>query len=159
MKLELRDDMRSLEKKMDDMFREMWSGRASSLWPTSFGRIRRTFSPSSDVFRRDDDLVARIELPGIDPDKDLSVEISDGELVVKGSRHESDEVKQDDYYRKEVWQGSYERHLPLPQGTTDDDVTAEYDKGILEVTIKGAGKTIEEPQEPEAKSIPVKTKA
>lgn len=159
MKLELRDDMKSLEKRMDDIFGEMWSGRFNNLLPSSLGRLRRTFSPSSDVFRRGDDLVARVELPGIDPDKDLSVEVADAELVVKGTRHESDEIKRDDYFRKEVWEGSYERHLPLPEGTTENDITAEYDKGVLEVTIRGAAKALDEPKTTESKAIPVKTKS
>lgn len=155
MKLELRSDMRALERRFDELFREAWGGRVPTLWPPSFGRLRRSFPPSSDVFKRGDDLVARIELPGIDPERDLTVEVRDGELVVRGSRHESEEVKEDDYYRKEVWQGSYERHLPLPEGTADDAVSAEYDKGVLEVTVRGASRAIEEPPTPAATTIPV----
>lgn len=156
MKLALRDDVKALDR-LDDLFREMWSGRMAGFMPPALSRLGQTFSPSSDVFKRGDDLVARVELPGIDPEKDLTVEVDDGNLVIRGSRHESEEVKEDDYYRKEVWQGSYERRVPLPEGTTDEAVSAEYNKGVLEVIVLGGGRAIEEPQKPQAKTIPVKT--
>lgn len=153
MKMELSEDVKALERKFDQMFREMWSGRMP-VWPSSSGKVRRSFSPSSDLFRRGDDLVARVELPGIDPEKDLEVQIKQGDLIIKGSRHESEEIEGDDYYRKELWQGSYERHLSLPPGVADSDVTAEYNHGVLEVTVRGAGK-VSEQLESDVKTIPV----
>jgi len=159
MKLELSDEGKALEKRIDDMFRKMWSGGMTELVPPAFRRLRETFAPSTNVFKRGDDLVTRIELPGIDPGKDLTVEVSDGELIVRGQRHESEEVKEEDFYRKEVWQGSYERRLRLPAGTSHEAVSAEYDKGVLEVIIHGAGREIEEPEKDGSKKIPVKVRS
>ena len=138
------------------MFRRFWSGGFTDLVPPAFRRLRDSFTPTSNIFKRGDDLVARIELPGIDPEKDLTVEVSDGQLTVRGHRHESEEIKEEDFYRKEVWDGSYERRIPLPEGIGNDAVSADYNKGVLEVTIKGAARQVEEPPAgPRITEIPV----
>lgn len=154
MKLALRDDFRSLDR-LDDLFRDMWTGRLSAWRPPALGKLGQSFAPSTDVFKRGDDLVVRIELPGIDPEEDLTVEVSDGDLAIRGTRRETEEIQEDDYYRKEVWRGSYERHIPLPEGTDGDAVSADYSNGIVEVVVKGAARTAEEPPKPAAKTIPV----
>ena len=163
MSLELwgvRDELRALEQHMDELFQGMVGRRhrrhrllapPAASW---FGPI----APSSDVFVRDGDLVLRVELPGIDPSRDVTVEIEDGELVVRGKREDTKEVKEEDYYRKESWYGAFERRLPLPEGTGEDAIEATADKGVLQVTVHGAAKAIEEPAKPERKAIPIKTK-
>jgi HSP20 family protein len=78
-------------------------------------------------------LVVRAELPGIDPEKDVDVTVTDGVLTIKGERQEKKEHKEKDSYRSEFRYGSFVRRIPLPTGVKQDDVTAAYKDGVLEV--------------------------
>ena len=82
-----------------------------------------------------DALVVRAELPGIDPDKDVDVSITEGELHLRARREEKIEYKDRSSYRSEFRYGSFSRSVPLPEGTTQDDVTATYKDGVLEVRV------------------------
>ena len=78
-------------------------------------------------------VVVRAELPGIDPDKDVDVTVSQGALVIKAQREEKKEQKEKDTYRSEFRYGSFVRRIPLPEGVQESDVTASYKDGVLEV--------------------------
>lgn len=78
-------------------------------------------------------LVVRAELPGIDPDKDVEVTVADGVLSIKAERQEKKEHKDKDSYRSEFRYGSFMRRIPLPSGVQQDDVSASYKDGVLEV--------------------------
>jgi HSP20 family protein len=135
-----------LERAFDDLFRTFWT-RPLAL------TTRKAFLPATDVFARDGDLVVRIELPGIDPPKDVKVGVERGELVITGERRKKEEVHEDAYYRMESSYGSFRRVLPVPEGVAEKDITAEYHDGILEVVVpKGAARIAE----PTMTEIPVK---
>lgn len=78
-------------------------------------------------------LVVRAELPGIDPEKDAAITVSDGALTIKAERQEKKEQKEKDSYRSEFRYGSFFRRVPLPDGVKESDVTASYKDGVLEV--------------------------
>ncbi|MDQ4503026.1 Hsp20/alpha crystallin family protein [Sinomonas sp. ASV322] len=96
-----------------------------------------------------DALVVRAELPGIDPEKDVDVSVSGGELRINAHREEKIEYKERGSYRSEFRYGSLSRTLPLPKGAKEGDVTASYKDGVLEVRVPipvqpaGAGTKIE----------------
>lgn len=75
--------------------------------------------------------VIRAELPGLDPEKQIEVTVSNGVLTIHAERHEETETK----HRSEFYYGVFSRHVPLPEGADENDVTATYDKGILQVTV------------------------
>jgi HSP20 family molecular chaperone IbpA len=79
----------------------------------------------------DDRYVLRAELPGIDPDKDVEVRVSGGVLTIHGQRQE----QQKERYRTEFRYGSFTRSIALPTEANEDDVTAVYRNGILEVAV------------------------
>jgi len=94
------------------------------------------FRPHSQMIRleeyvENDRYVLRAELPGIDPDKDVEVRVSGGVLTIHGQRQE----QQKERYRTEFRYGSFTRSITLPTGANEDDVTAVYDNGILEVAV------------------------
>lgn len=78
-------------------------------------------------------LVVRAELPGIDPEKDADVTVTDGVLSIKAERQEKKEQKDKDGYRSEFRYGSFVRRIPLPSGVQQGDITASYKDGVLEV--------------------------
>jgi len=77
--------------------------------------------------------VVRAEMPGIDPEKDVDVSVTNGVLHIRAQREEKSEEKSKDGYRSEFRYGSFTRDIPLPDGIKDDDVTASYRDGVLEV--------------------------
>ena len=111
------------------------------------------FMPTADVFARNGDLVVRFDLPGMET-KDIHVKYEEGDLTVSGERKAEQEVKEEGYYRKETSYGSFERHVSLPKVTREADIKAEYDNGVLEISIPRAAKT---DGPPKAKEIPVRS--
>ncbi|MET8629168.1 Hsp20/alpha crystallin family protein [Kitasatospora sp. NPDC004669] len=71
----------------------------------------------------------KAELPGVDPDKDITISVDDGVLTVQAQRSEEKRDKQ----RSEFRYGSFTRSVRLPAGVRDEDVTAAYDQGVLTV--------------------------
>lgn len=109
---------------------------------TPFELIERLFEGDGqsaaikvEEVRDGDSLVVRAELPGIDPDKDVDVSISDGALHISARREERTEEKSKGSYRSEFRYGSFSRTLPLPEGATPESVTASYKDGVLEVRV------------------------
>jgi HSP20 family protein len=94
--------------------------------------------------------VIRAELPGIDPDKDVSVSVADGTLHISAERREESKEQAGKGYRSEFRYGTYRRSLPLPPGARESDVTATYTDGILEISFPVSEKT------PATRSIPIK---
>lgn len=82
-------------------------------------------------FVEDGTYVLRAELPGIDPDKDVQVEVLDDVLTIRGERQE----EQQERNRHEFHYGSFERVVRLPHGTKPEDVKASYRDGVLELRI------------------------
>jgi len=80
---------------------------------------------------KEKEIIVRAELPGIDPDKNVHIHVSDGMLTISGEREESKSTDS----RSEFYYGSFTRTLPLPAGTTDKGVRATYKDGILEVHV------------------------
>ena len=81
------------------------------------------------------ELVVRAELPGVDPDKDVEITVSDHTLRIKAERRQETKVEEKDGYRSEFRYGTFVRTLNLPAGATDDDVKATYSDGVLEVRL------------------------
>jgi HSP20 family protein len=114
------------------------------------GRGVRTadWIPACDVLTRGDDLVVRVELPGIDPERDLEVTVEDGMLCLRGERHLEREEAKEGYLRRESASGRFERALRLPEGVRPEDLRASYHDGVLEVVLPGAAA-------PTAQKVPI----
>jgi HSP20 family protein len=75
--------------------------------------------------------IVRAELPGVDPQKEVDVSVSDGILSIKAERREEEIDKSHSEFRY----GSFSRRIVLPPGADEDHIQASYDKGILEVVV------------------------
>jgi HSP20 family protein len=116
--------------------------------------VEKPFVPVTEVFAVKADLVIRLELPGIDPLKDVTLTLEKGELVIKGVRKHEKEVTEKAFYRMESWYGEFERHFTVPEKIDEKAIHAEYKNGILEVVVKGAVEEIEA-KKAMAKTIPI----
>lgn len=107
----------------DDLFRD-------GGWRRSF-KIEETHDGGT--------MVIRAELPGVDPDKDVAVEIVGDELVIRGQRTETHKSESDHVHRSEFRYGSFTRSIPIPGGVDESKVEATYKDGILEVRLQSTG--------------------
>jgi len=121
-------DVDSLQSEMNRVFDAFFGSS-----PGNGGRARR-WVPAMDLIEKDDHLVLRADLPGIDPDE-VEIEVKDGVLTVSGERKAEHEDKAEGYYRVERAYGSFARTLSLPDGIDADRIAADFDNGVLEVKI------------------------
>lgn len=124
--------------KFDRVFDRMFDDWARLLpfrRPTMLGGWTAEDVIRVDEFREDGTLVVRADLPGIDPDKDVEITVSDGMLNIHAERHAEEKKEEKGYVRQELRYGSFSRSLPLPEGVTESDVTANYKDGILEIRV------------------------
>jgi HSP20 family protein len=99
------------------------------------------FSPAAEIVKDGDDAVLRLELPGVDVEKDVNVELDHGRLVIRGERrdeHTSEDPAKDGRTLREVRYGSFRRSFQLPAHITSEAVSASYDAGVLTVRVAGA---------------------
>jgi HSP20 family protein len=115
---------------------DRWFGDLPRLWP----EWRHLLGAGTEVLRVEeftegDTMVVRAELPGIDPDRDVEIQMSDHTLRIRAERRMETTDDAPAGYRSEFRYGSYLRSVPLPIGATADAVHATYTDGILEVRV------------------------
>ena len=100
-------------------------------WPSTIERRRGSQAMRIEDRLEEDKYVLRAELPGIDPEKDVEITVADGVLSISAERHE--EVSEKGH--SEFHYGSFMRRVSLPQGAQDDQLTATYKDGVIEITV------------------------
>lgn len=98
------------------------------------GLLARNWNPTADVYEEDAQFVIKAELPGVDK-KDIHVDVENNVLILKGERTENNEVKEENYYRREMASGTFQRSFALPDGVDADNIKADYKDGIIKITI------------------------
>ncbi len=90
--------------------------------------------PRIDAFDRENDLVVRVEVPGVSTD-DINVTVEDRTLTITGKRHFDESVEESGYHRREIFDGEFKRTLVLPEGLNAEEISAKANNGLLEVII------------------------
>jgi HSP20 family protein len=98
------------------------------------GNPANRWMPRVDVFDRDNELMVRTEVPGVDPES-IEITVEGGTLTIKGGRSFATEDTQPNYHRKEIFEGAFERTVLLPEGIDPQAVSATSKDGILEVSV------------------------
>ena len=136
-----------------DDFASSRGGLRSGTWGAGLG----AWSPDVDVFQRSNELVMRVDLPGLKPD-DVAVEVSDNAITISGERQHEREDERAGVYRFERTYGSFYRVIPLPEGALGDQAKANFHNGVLEITVPSPpeqvarGRRLEISQGPQSKS-------
>lgn len=133
----LREPMRELSRlheRMDKMLEESFGSLSSRRGEE--GALQAEWLPSVDVFEGDSTIQLRAELPGM-TEKDVSVTVEGGNLVLKGEKkQEHEEEKENGHYRRvESYYGSFYRSFPLPAGADPKKIDAELKDGVLHVMV------------------------
>jgi len=128
--------------------RSMWDpfGSLVRQLEADFGRPAHTFVPAADVVRDGGDVVVTLELPGVDVEKDVDVEVTDGRLVVSGRRHELTSSEENGVLVRESRSGAFRREFALPEHVTAEHVEADYERGLLKVRVRDVSKPKAEPK-------------
>lgn len=116
----------------DDLVRRTFSSLGGDF---SLFRRGTGWAPPMEVFERDGEMHVRLELPGIDPAKDVEIEVRNGVLHVSGERRLQETKEGDGWYRREMSYGRFERSVGLAEGTDAEALRASYDAGILDITV------------------------
>ena len=111
------------------------------------GQTTQSWIPALDVWETEDDLVYAFDLPGI-PEEAITVEFEDGSLTVSAERKREGTATQDRFHRYERRYGSFSRTIGLPQGVTEDGISAKSENGVLEVHVR-------KPEQPKPRRIQV----
>src|ERR1700755_3155589 len=119
----------------DRWLRDFFGPAAAADWngPSNSG-----FKPAAEIVKDGDDAVVRVELPGVDVEKDVNVEVERGRLVIHGERRDEHAEEKDGRTLREVRYGSFRRSFQLPAHLTGEAVSASYDAGVLTVRVAGA---------------------
>ncbi len=104
-----------------------------------FSDSRAGFVPPVDVYEKGNNVIVEVPLAGINPEK-VDVAVEDDILTVKGRMDEKTEVKEKDYYRKEVRKGSFQRTIQLPVTVQGTKASAVSENGLLKISIPKAKK-------------------
>jgi HSP20 family protein len=93
--------------------------------------------PATDIFAAGDDLVIRVELAGVGPE-DVDLRYDHGLLTVSGVRASGlDDDAVVEFYTRERFYGAFRRVITLPEGTDASQITADFDNGLVEITVRG----------------------
>lgn len=108
----------------------------------------RRWIPAVDVVESGSHLVLRADLPGLSED-DINIELDDNVLTISGERKFAHEERRGGYHRVERGSGSFRRSMRLPEGVDAEVITANFDRGVLEVTVP-------KPEQPKPHKVQIK---
>ena len=121
--------MQDRVNRMNRLLRESFSpeGPEEALTTTSF-------APPVDIYEDEHTIAVKMEVPGID-EKDIDVRIENNTLTVHGERKIEKEEKEENFRRVERQYGSFTRSFTLPSSVDTGQVSANYEKGVLKISL------------------------
>ncbi len=125
-----RGNLQSFQDEMNRLFNQFFQGGTGE----EAGWGVRTWAPPVDIYETDDAVILKAELPGISKD-DVSIEIHQNTLILRGQRKHEAEVKEEHYHRVERAYGTFQRSFMLPTLVDQEHVQATYKDGVLELRL------------------------
>lgn len=120
-------EMERLQDEINDLF-------SLDRYGTGAGLFDRTVSPALDVVERNDEFVVTCDLPGVEL-SDLDISVSDNVLTIKGEKRSEKSDKGRKVYRKETWEGGFQRTLSMPKSIDSARTSATLKNGILTISL------------------------
>lgn len=117
----------SLQNQMNRLLQQEPQGSEESL-------LQTRFAPPVDIYEDEHSYTLKLEVPGID-EKDVDVKLENNTLTVSGERKFEKDEKEENYRRVERRYGSFVRSFTLPATIDSENVTADYDKGLLKIRL------------------------
>jgi len=118
-----------------DPFRELASFFENFTEPTGKDQLTAgTFVPPVDVYEDEQNLVLKLEIPGLN-DEDVNVSVENNTLTVQGERKFEKEEKEENFHRIERRYGTFTRTFTLPQTVDSEALKASYEHGVLTLSL------------------------
>jgi HSP20 family protein len=131
---------------MDRLFEESVVRQPRAAWLAPAGAE----ALAVDMYETDDAIVVKSTIPGIGPE-DLDIRITGDTLTIKGETRAEEEVEQESYICRERRYGAFSRSLTVPAPVVAEEAEAEFENGVLTLTLPKA-------EEVKPKAIKVKAK-
>ena len=123
-------EMNTLQNRLNHMLADSFFQTGRSDDDMSLG----TWHPVVDMYDEDDKIVIKAELPGMDK-KDIAIDVKDRVLTLSGERNSDNEVKEENYYRRERVSGKFQRAFSLPSDVNTDKIKADFNDGLLKIEV------------------------
>lgn len=136
-------EMMTLRDAMDRLFDDAFTR------PFNFGGNNWSV-PAVDMYQTDNEVVVKAALPGIKSDE-VQINVTGEVLTIKGETRQNEEVKEKTYHLREQRWGTFERSIALPTNVVADKAKADFENGVLTITLPKA-------EEAKPKTITIKTK-
>lgn len=121
-------DLRGLQDEMNRLFSASFSRGGDDQM------TRGAWNPSVDIFENKDQIVLEAELPGLKPE-DVEISIENNVLTLHGERRFEKKDEGDNFHRVERSYGSFTRSFTLPPTVSSESCNAEFENGVLRVTL------------------------
>ncbi len=105
------------------------------------------WNPAVDLYEKDDHYMIKAELPGVDKNN-VKIDLKDRLLTLSGERTYDNEVNEENYHRREMSYGKFQRAFTLPADVDSDKIKAEFKDGVLQIEIP-------KPAEKKAKQVTI----
>ncbi len=144
-------EFRTMQRQMDNLMRRSLGGGAG--WETPLitgpgttglevgtlggggGELGiAEWRPLVDVRDTDKNLIIHAEVPGVNKE-DIKLQVDNNRLIIQGEKKLKKTEEKENYVRKERFQGSFYRSLPLPEGVEPNQIQANFNNGVLEVIV------------------------
>lgn len=155
------NELARMERELDRLTGPLWRSRLGPGWHGRWGRDGGPWAPACELSERDGDLVVRLELPGIEVERDVTLSVERGVLRVHGERRRARQLEQEGTFESEWCYGAFERSFALPETVAEDEIAALYQDGVLEIVLpqgaaRPAARTIEIASESHGVSVSAK---
>jgi HSP20 family protein len=144
-----------MDREFDQLVRRGW-GTGGRMPGAATTLTMSGFVPAVEIVRDGEDVVVRVELPGVDVERDVTIEVERGKLVISGERRDAHDQDSEDAGQRllvrELRYGQFRREFALPAGISPEQVEATYDAGLLDVRVRAVIKP-----EPQPVRVPITT--
>ncbi len=115
--------------------------------PMEDDAVMDMWNPAVDLYEKDDHYMIKAELPGVNKD-DIKIDLKDRLLTLSGERTYDNEVNEENYHRREMSYGKFQRAFTLPADVDSDKIKAEFKDGVLQIEVP-------KPEEKKAKQVTI----
>ena len=122
-------DLSVLQERMNRLFED-----AGRTYRGDEASATTTWSPAVDIFETENDIMVKAELPGIER-KDITLNLDNNVLTLKGERKFEKETRQENYHRIERSYGGFSRAFSIPAIVDEEKIRADYKDGILSIAL------------------------
>jgi HSP20 family protein len=136
----LREDLNRIFSEIDHEFFPAWASPSARVGETVGRQVHSMWVPAVNMTEEDSEIKVKVQVPGIKPEN-IEVEVEEGTLTLSGETIEETQEEKGNFLRREIAHGKFYRHLHLPANVLPDKAKAEFENGILTVTLPKSEKT------------------